>query len=207
MNDRKLTYDLDDQDRKILSWLSPLNFVAKQSDVLSQRHEQTGAWFLRSPELQNWLTEPTKTLFCTGIPGAGKTVLASISVDYLKRSFIDENHAVVCIFCNHSDRGQQRSIDLVASILDQLLQRKGVKNELRMLYQLHQPYCTRPEPRVISELLFSTIQEFPRVFIVIDALDECPDTERDSFIAEICVEIRRYAICDTRYFVGDSHPS
>ena len=125
-------------------------------------------------------------LFCTGMPGAGKTVLASISVDYLKSRFTDENNAVVCVFCSYLDGGQQRSIDLVASILEQLVQRKGVENELRMLYQLHQPYYTRPKPREISELLFSTIQEFARVFIVIDALDECPHTERDGFIAEIC---------------------
>lgn len=181
----KLIYDLDEEARKILDWLSPLNFARKQKDTFRRRHEQTGDWFLKSSEFQTWITDSAQTLFCPGIPGAGKTILASVAVDYLRNRFDDAGSAVVCVFCNHADEGHQRHIDLVASILEQLLQRKGVTDELMMLYQRHQSRRTHPEPGELLELLYSTIQDFERVFVIIDALDECPETTRKEFVNEV----------------------
>lgn len=124
-------------------------------------------------------------LWCPGIPGAGKTVLASIAVDYLKTTFKDEDVAVLFVFCNHADQGNQKSIDLVASVLAQLVQARGVTDEVRTLYQRHQTRATRPGLREISDLLQSVIQASTKVFIVIDALDECPETTRETFVGEI----------------------
>ncbi len=157
----------------------------KQNDVLSRRHKDTGAWFLDSPEFRNWLTSPAKTLFCHGIPGAGKTVLASISVEYLQNLFDDESFAVAYIFCSHADKVHQRNEDLVASILEQLMRKKGVTQGLRMLYDRYQARLIRPKPQDISALLRSTVLEFTRVFVIIDALDECPTTTASTFIDEI----------------------
>ena len=176
---------LDDEERKILDWLSSLNFESKQNDIFRRRHAQTGSWFLDSPDFQNWVTDRAKTLYCSGIPGAGKTVLASISTDYLLTSVINENSAVIFVFCNHADEGQQRSVNLMASLLEQLVRRKGVTEKLRMLYQHYQVRKGRPELQEVSDLMHSTIEKFTKVFIVIDALDECQETERNDFICEI----------------------
>lgn len=157
----------------------------KQMDVLSRRHEHTGAWFLESSEFQSWMNGSPGRLWCPGIPGAGKTVLASILVEYLKTIYQNGNAAVLCVFCNHADQEQQNCIDLVTSLLAQLMRTKGVTKELRVLYQSHLAFATRPGLKEISGLLQSVIQNFARVFIVIDALDESPETTRDSFVGEI----------------------
>jgi hypothetical protein len=84
------------QDREICDWISPLNFRAKQSDVLDRRQEGTGSWLLEADDFKAWLNETERTLWCLGIhtfridiiyvseaklltlvsAGAGKTVLA-----------------------------------------------------------------------------------------------------------------------------------
>ena len=159
--------------------------MTKQNDVLSRRHEQTGAWFFNSSEFRDWVSGPAKMLWCPGIPGAGKTVLASISVDYLKTVFKDENVAVLCVFCSYADQGNQKTIDLVASILEQLVRIKGVTDELRVICRQHQMRNTRPGLPELSEILQSVFRGFTKAFIVIDALDECPETTRESFLGEI----------------------
>ena len=62
-----LTKCLAQKDRTIIDWLSPLNFWAKQSDVLSSRSGSTGTWILETEEFKDWAAGSGKTLWCTGI--------------------------------------------------------------------------------------------------------------------------------------------
>ncbi|KAG8825907.1 hypothetical protein FRC18_010190, partial [Serendipita sp. 400] len=71
---RKHAYDEERQ--KILDWLSPINFFARQNEIFSTRQPDTGTWLLESSEFQKWKSGEAKTLWCVGMPGAGKTVMA-----------------------------------------------------------------------------------------------------------------------------------
>jgi len=73
----------DQESRAIMDWLTPIDYAPQQSDFISRRQEGTGLWLLNSREFQDWLSSSKQTLFCPGIPGAGKTVVTSIVVDYL----------------------------------------------------------------------------------------------------------------------------
>lgn len=62
----------DDQERrKLLKWVSALNFSSQQSTILEQRQEGTGQWLLESSDFQEWMTNGGGTLLCIGMPGAG----------------------------------------------------------------------------------------------------------------------------------------
>lgn len=50
-----------------MDWLSPLDFEAKQIDVLSCRSDSTGTWILETEEFKDWAIGSGKTLWCTGI--------------------------------------------------------------------------------------------------------------------------------------------
>jgi len=56
----------EEERRKILDWLSPLNFWAKQRDILDQAEPGTGLWLLNSQELESWIRGDTRTLWCPG---------------------------------------------------------------------------------------------------------------------------------------------
>ncbi|KAJ7218728.1 hypothetical protein C8J57DRAFT_1394746, partial [Mycena rebaudengoi] len=60
---------------KIIDWLSPLNFFARHADIFGTRQEGTGRWLLEDPRFRTWLLSPGEIIWCSGIPGAGKTVL------------------------------------------------------------------------------------------------------------------------------------
>lgn len=74
-------------DKDLLSWLTPIDYGAQQSDFLSRRQEGTGQWLLDSQEFQDWRNGDRQALFCPGIPGAGKTILTSIVVEHLWAKF------------------------------------------------------------------------------------------------------------------------
>lgn len=70
-------------DLKILNWLADSNYSSQHNDYLSRRQQGTGQWLLDSGEYQDWLSTDKQTLFCPGIPGAGKTILTAIVVENL----------------------------------------------------------------------------------------------------------------------------
>lgn len=75
----KLLQHQDDQNRQsAFDWISPIDHASQHNDIIRVRQPGTGQWLLDSAEFQAWLSGDRRTLFCPGIPGAGKTVIASI---------------------------------------------------------------------------------------------------------------------------------
>ena len=180
-------YQDNQEHRAITDWLSPANFSAQQSDCIMKRQEGTGQWLLHSEEYKQWLNQPGQTLFCPGIPGAGKTVITAITVDSLWTSFgAEEDIGVAFLYCNYKRQQEQKFQDLMASLLKQLVQeRHSLPDEVNSLYRRHVDKRTRPSPDEIAEVLESVIQGYSKVYLFIDALDECVVTERDRLLKEV----------------------
>jgi Cdc6-like AAA superfamily ATPase len=160
--------------RAVADWLTLIDYSTQQSDSINRRQEGTGLWLLSSTEFQEWVNHSKKTLFCPGIPGAGKTIMSSIVVDHLNKSF--ENDAgvgIAYIYCSYQSQQKQEPEDLLMSLLKQLTQRRpSVPENVKSLYKHHKDKQTRPSFNEIAKTLHSTIQLYSRVFIIIDALDE-----------------------------------
>jgi hypothetical protein len=120
----KLVRRQDDQERQtILDWLTPIDYSTQQSDFISKRQEGTGEWLLNSNEFQAWLHTSKQTFFCPGIPGAGKTIITSIVVNHLRTEFQnDANIGIAYLYCNYQQQQQQKTEDLLSSLLKQLAQ-------------------------------------------------------------------------------------
>ncbi|KAK6523104.1 hypothetical protein TWF694_006002 [Orbilia ellipsospora] len=157
----------------------------KITDVLAG----TGQWLLDSPEFNAWVEGETKTLFCPGIPGAGKTILAAILIESLHSRFHDDPKiGIAYLYCNFRRQDEQKAEDLVASLLKQLAQRLSPFPEcVKSLYDYHRKRSTLPHLDEVSGILQSVACLFSRVFLVIDALDECREAGscRANFLAEI----------------------
>ncbi|RYP22843.1 hypothetical protein DL765_001439 [Monosporascus sp. GIB2] len=186
----RLNKRLDDQERlTVLDWLTPIDYAPEQSGFIKLRQAGTGQWLLDSPEFQTWLQGDKQALFCPGIPGAGKTILTSIVIDELITRFgNDENFGIAYVYCNFRRKHEQKAEDLLASLLKQLAQgRSSLLECVKSLYAKHKQNRSRPSFNEISETLQSTIMMYSKVFIIVDALDECqsPDGCRSRFLAEI----------------------
>jgi hypothetical protein len=85
----------DDEAQKIFAWLFPFDFAIQRRDHFAKFQEGTGQWLLDTNEFRNWCSRgPKKTMYCPGIPGAGKSVLASIVINHLQASLDPEENVV-----------------------------------------------------------------------------------------------------------------
>lgn len=167
---------------KILDWLTPMNYHPQQRDYFQRQQPGTWRWLLDSEKFQSWWVTRNQTLFCPGVPGAGKTILTSIVVDYLFSKFCDVEHVgIAYIYCNYYRYDEQNTSDLLASILKQLAENQRQLPEIvKDLYRRHESGRTRPSVDELYTTLRFIITQHSRVFIIIDSLDEC-QTSNDSW--------------------------
>lgn len=113
---------------------------------------------------------------CPGIPGAGKTMLSSIVIDYLIDSMQSDDIGIAYLYCNYKSQLEQTPTALLESLLKQLASsRKTVSDGIKRTFDHYSSRKTRPTFGEICQLLSNEIKSYARVFIVIDALDECSD--------------------------------
>jgi Cdc6-like AAA superfamily ATPase len=186
----RLNKEQDDQKRQMLvDWLAPTGFSNQHTDFISRRQEGTGEWLLSSKEYLQWRAGAQRTLLCPGIPGAGKTMMSSIVVDDLwKHSDQHAKYAIAYAYCSYKRQHEQTLVNLMATLLRQLLQeRSDLPDAVQSLYQRHFHKKTRPSVDELRVLLQSVTEIYSKVFIVVDALDECTnvDRTRDLLLSEL----------------------
>lgn len=170
----------------VLHWLSPIDFAAQQQDIISRKEEGTGQWFLNSAEVEFWQQGISKTLFCPGIPGAGKTMAAAIAIEYLCGLAQSEDIGVAYVFCNYKTQAEQTADALLASLLKQVTHsRPNQAGAVVQMYEKHQMQKTKPSLDEITTALQTVSSSYTVTYIVLDALDECIKSTRDKLIAPL----------------------
>jgi len=126
------------------------------------------------------------TLFCPGIPGAGKTILVSIVIDHLQRIWGDRDVGIAYLYCNFRRTDDQTVEQLIANLVKQLLSNKfPPPSSVTDAYTRHKKYKSQPS---LSDLegMFHAVAALYKdgVFVIVDALDECQmsDNIRSKFI-------------------------
>ncbi|KAK1913235.1 hypothetical protein P3342_005171 [Pyrenophora teres f. teres] len=127
-----------------------------QPNPTRRRQKGTGQWFLAAPEFATWLGEPKDTLFCPGIPGAGKTIVAAIAIDHLVKSVQSSLVGVAYVYCNYKAQEEQDAFSMLAAIVKQLVQvRSSTAEPVERLYKQHADRGTKPS----LEEIFSALRE------------------------------------------------
>ncbi|KAE8417808.1 hypothetical protein BDV36DRAFT_283421 [Aspergillus pseudocaelatus] len=177
------------EDRNILNWLTPIDYGPQQSDIFRRRQPGTGQWLLYSAEFQKWLSTSHQTLFCPGIPGAGKTILTSVVTNTLTDFYSqDPTVGIAYIYCNFQRKDEQNIDHLLASLLKQLAEGcLSLPESVKDIFNRNKAQKTRPSLEDILSTLHSIAAKYSRVFIIVDALDECQTSEgcRMKFLSEI----------------------
>ncbi|KAJ6574368.1 ankyrin repeat-containing domain protein, partial [Mycena capillaripes] len=166
------------QRTKIIDWLSPINFFLQQAEIIAARQPGTGSWLLADRRYCLWEAGSGRILWCRGIPGAGKTVLASMVVEHLGAHAHKKNIGVACLYLKHRETDMQMPLDLLSSLWRQLVLRKPITSLVQALYLQHFEKQTRPSLLEVQEVLRSAIRKWTKVYIVVDAFDEYPEYPR-----------------------------
>ncbi|KAH6845783.1 hypothetical protein B0I37DRAFT_381087 [Chaetomium sp. MPI-CAGE-AT-0009] len=170
--------------RELNGWLRAASVANDQHDYCKLRTEYpgTGRWLLDNPTFKDWF-EPwcqliPPLLWLNGIPGAGKTILASLVVEEAEK--LDTSPAVLYFFCKSGDSERDNFVSMARSLLSQLL----IHNKDMLLPYFHDKYISSTEAvlgtqRTIEDLLDVSIRNFQSVYIILDGIDECPRKERE----------------------------
>ncbi|RTE84351.1 hypothetical protein BHE90_001156 [Fusarium euwallaceae] len=187
-----LHHQRTEEEENLLRWLSPIDHVKTQIDKARCRNPETKScqWLFESPEFKQFLDENNKNLFCPGIPGAGKTVLASVVVGRLlklrKGDEGNEHEKVGVAFVYFDFKQQSELVHFLGSILRQLA--ADHSSAIESIRKLHKE-C-KNESRTLStfevrELLHSMAASFSKLYLVVDALDEGQQHVSDGLLSEI----------------------
>jgi hypothetical protein len=100
-------------------------------------------------------------------------------VHHLEKIFRDNDKvAVACIYCNYKEAAEQTVPNLIASLLKQIVQPSPtISEQVKSLYTYHKNRGTRPVLDEVVKVLGSEIMTYSRVFVVVDALDECREDD------------------------------
>lgn len=190
----------------ILDWLSNVNYTAIKADALEKKCDETGQWILTLPVFQAWIEGDNPTLFCSGVPGGGKTMTASVVIEYLMSRCKGGNTAVAFLYCKHDMRNEQSSRHLLAALLKQLAENTSqlaettsqlaettsqlakTTNQLTGTAQLHEAIThldeecqkkRRPTINELTEAILTIARTYDGVYFVVDGLDECLNLNHD----------------------------
>ncbi|KAI1140138.1 ankyrin [Hypoxylon sp. FL0543] len=182
--EKKLQGKLD----RIVEHFAPVSFSEKHGNVLQQRQDGTGQWFLESAEFQDWMQSAGRTLWCSGAPGAGKTVMASTTIQYLREKVRDSGtSSLAFVYCDYRQRQDQKASILLGNIWAQLVRQRGPSaTEIEQLFgEIMARFDFTPTRTLITNMIREELTNgnMQRTYIVVDALDECSDeNERNGFI-------------------------
>ena len=100
---------------------------------------------------------------------------SSLVIDSLCDHAGEENIAVAAFYYDFLSQQEQSINNIVGAILKQLVGRGGVAKDIREAFQKAKKEVGGRGPRLVDlmGMLKTTIASLPRVFICIDALDEC----------------------------------
>ena len=167
---------IDTQCQKVLDSFGPCNPDKNHRMSLKLRHPGTGIWLTESDDFKRWLSTAHSKLWLQGIPGAGKTVLAS-SVIQEALVASDPSVAVAFFYCDYKDAATQDPSSILGSLARQLARQNGDAFErLQRLYRKHYPdnkMTSEYEPEELRDLIVDMTSTFDSTLVLVDALDEC----------------------------------
>ncbi|KAF9774425.1 hypothetical protein IL306_007584 [Fusarium sp. DS 682] len=162
------------EETQALDWLSSIDFGAHHSDESKRQSPGTCQWFLNSEKYLYWLEEKGQVLFCPGIAGAGKTVLASVVIEDLHSRFgANSSIATANIYCNYNRKNRQAVNEILACLIRQLCERLSpIPEDVLTVYKEYRHRAIDVPTERICSVMESVSAFFSKVFVVVDALDE-----------------------------------
>jgi hypothetical protein len=156
-----------------LNWLSRLSFDASYDERCDEHLEGTGFWFVNSDTYEKWKSnKESDLLWVKGKPGCGKSVLAAVAVTDLKLEVGPET-ALAYAFCRRGDESSQNPLTILGALAKQIGQQQSEINSVLESEFSTSQHGEMPSKRTVRLVLDSALSSFTRIFLVIDALDEC----------------------------------
>ncbi|KAH6702884.1 hypothetical protein BKA61DRAFT_619706 [Leptodontidium sp. MPI-SDFR-AT-0119] len=170
----------------VVTWLCAVDPILDHEAAVNTRvmYPSSGKWLLQDNKMKSWLDHKNASsplLWMNGIPGAGKTILASVIIEACQKV---QSIAVIYFYCNYQDPQRKTFVAVARALLVQLL---NLNDEL--LPYLYDKCIGSGQVSLVSSQLYKELLETAlktgsiQTFIVIDGLDECDPLERNAILS------------------------
>ncbi|KAF8466287.1 hypothetical protein JB92DRAFT_2022963 [Gautieria morchelliformis] len=166
--------------QKIYEWLAAPDQASKHRNACNMRQAMTGSWFIEGEQFREWRETPHSLLWLHGIPGAGKTILCSTIVEELSHHCSDSSLAMAFFYFDFNNKDTPPDAVLRSLIVQLSMQCASTPHALESLFSKNEQGHTHqaPSQEDLMSTLKTIIRGFQAVYIVFDALDECPERSR-----------------------------
>ena len=115
------------------------------------------------------------------------TERSSIIVDNLRTRFgSDLGIGIASIYCNYKEQDEQTLGNILAGIWRQLVHNKtALSDDVKALYKKQIEKDTRPTVEAIDKVLSEEVARYRAVYVIVDALDECPEARRVKLLEKL----------------------
>ncbi|KAM0712300.1 hypothetical protein Q7P37_011395 [Cladosporium fusiforme] len=187
---RHLLRDVEAKDHlNMLEWISDIPYGRHHNRVKRNRTPGSGKWLLEDPRFREWDQDSTSSIFwLQGTPGTGKTYVTSAVVDYIDHSVSEapEAEGFAYFYCSKEEEERRLPKEIFRSIVRQLSTTAQnpdrTQSKLYDLYQRCQEHKSKLSPEQYEEQILESLNIYPKTTIIIDALDESRQGERDYLI-------------------------
>ncbi|OGM48001.1 hypothetical protein ABOM_002743 [Aspergillus bombycis] len=164
------------EEERILEWVSTADYSRIQKETQEFRSPDTNNWFLTSNQYHNWKASPGHILWLCGIVGCGKSVLCSTVIkDITSLCEEDSNKSFAYWYFQFSNEKTRSVENLVRSLIRQF-SRKPLAQSVTRMWERHSGRGSQPDREELWDTLDDVLSKAPgELFLVLDALDECPE--------------------------------
>jgi NACHT domain len=163
-----------ERDFKIIKWLATTDPNTNHSAARQKWEPGTGEWFLSSNQFVQWL-QPRKSLWLHGIPGAGKTILCSTIIENVRARCSGDDICAFFYFDSISGEATKQTVSAMLSSLLAQISTVQIEPEVRRLYEQCENGSRSPSLDEISKTILMVLCKGQRVYLIVDALDECSE--------------------------------
>jgi hypothetical protein len=175
---------------EVYGWLQATDPSPIHNRAWKDYEPGTGAWMLRSPDWAKWLTGTQRCLWIHGIPGAGKTTLASFLIEQVKihcKQLPDKSLGQACYYCYFGHNQDEASPFLRWIICEFYRQAEFLPAQMYKIYKAG----TEPSQVELLDVLELVLGKFDTAYVVIDAVDESsPRMNLLKIIRDISTDMR-----------------
>ncbi|KAI3580999.1 hypothetical protein IWW34DRAFT_831548 [Fusarium oxysporum f. sp. albedinis] len=157
--------------REIIRWLERTNPSSLHNIAFNKHEPLTTAWVTNSSQWKAWLslTSETRLIWIHGLPGSGKTVLASYVIEELEMLCKPANGSVCSYYYCHYSHNQDETVPFLSWIIGHVCRQiSWIPSELK---RLHDHGC-EPTTTELEEILEILVNKIDVLYIIIDAVDE-----------------------------------
>ncbi|EMD33438.1 hypothetical protein CERSUDRAFT_98545, partial [Gelatoporia subvermispora B] len=178
---KKIKYDGGVQ--KHQDWLAPPDPSINHNLALRFYSERTCAWFIDGQVMGEWRTT-SSLLWIHGIPGSGKTILCTAIIENIRWLCLIQQKSILAYFyCDFQDAMKQSARGLLSHVLIRFsAESNDCSKLLSDLWSLHRSGSQQPSEHELRQCLKRMIELLADhcIYIIIDALDECPNSSVNS---------------------------